>query len=70
MPKKWMTNCIIFLFIVLLFSIVVALTYAAPRAVQIGDVECIKRIVQGNDKIKIIRVQDPENPFVSIFSSA
>ena len=67
MSKRWMTNCIIFLLIVLLFSIVIAISHAAPRAVQIGDVECIKRINQGNDKIKIIRVQDPENPFVSIF---
>ena len=61
-----MINTIICLVIFLLF-IMVGFLYAAPRAVQIGDVECIKRLLQGNDKIKIIRVQDPENSFVSIF---
>ncbi len=40
---------------------------AGPKAVQIDEVTCIKRVMQGNDIIKIIRVQDPENPFVSIF---
>jgi len=67
MSKRWMTNCIIFLLIVLLFTIVVAVSYAGTPVVQIGEVVCIKRLFQGNDKIKIIRVQDPENPFVSIF---
>jgi CreA protein len=42
-------------------------SYAGTPAVQIGEVVCIKRLIQGNDIIKIIRVQDPENPFVSIF---
>lgn len=67
MSKKFMINSIICLIIFLLFSIVVAISYAGSAAVQIGEVDCIKRIVQGNDKIKIIRVQDPENLFVSIF---
>ncbi len=66
MTKRSMINTIICLVIFLLF-IMVGFLYAAPRAVQIGDVECIKRLLQGNDKIKIIRVQDPENSFVSIF---
>jgi CreA protein len=42
-------------------------SFAGPKAVQIGEVDCIKRIMQGNDKIKVIRVDDPENPFVSIY---
>jgi len=67
MSKRYMINCIIFLFIILLFSIVVVISYAGPPAVQIGEVECIKRMVQANDKIKVIRVQDPENLFISIF---
>ena len=41
--------------------------FAGPKAVKVGEVICIKRTFQGNDIIKIIRVQDPENPFVSIF---
>ncbi len=40
---------------------------AGVSAVKIGEVVAIKRILQGNDVIKIIRVQDPENPFISIF---
>lgn len=66
MSKRFMINSIICLIIFLLFSIVVAISYAGPPAVQIGEVECIKRLVQGNDKIKIIRVKDPENLFISI----
>jgi len=34
---------------------------------QIGEVTCIKRMLNGNDVIKVIRVVDPENPFVAIF---
>lgn len=40
---------------------------AGQQAVQIGEVVCIRRVIGGNDVIKIIRVQDPDNPFVSIF---
>jgi len=40
---------------------------AGVSAKQIGEVTAVKRMLQGNDKIKIIRVQDPENPFISIF---
>jgi len=43
----------------------VGIGYAGP-AVQIGEVTCIKRMINGNDVIKIIRIQDPENPFVTI----
>lgn len=62
-----MINCIIFLFIILLLSIIAGISYAGPPAVQIGEADCIKRMIQGNDKIKVIRVQDPENPFISIY---
>ncbi len=44
----------------------IGIGHAGPKAVQIGEVTCIKRIMQGNDVIKIIRVQDPENLFVTI----
>lgn len=42
-------------------------TAFAVSGVQVGEVTCIKRWVQGDDIIKVIRVDDPENPFVSIF---
>ena len=38
-----------------------------PKAVKLLEVDCVKRIIQGNDSINVIRVQDPENLFVSIF---
>lgn len=54
---------------ILLFFMLLStnLAIAGVKAVEIGEVDCVKRILQGNDSIKIIRVQDPENPFVSIF---
>ena len=60
-------NMWIALLAVLVILVLVAVSYAGTPAVQIGEVTCIKRLVQGNDVIKIIRVQDPENPFISIF---
>jgi len=42
-------------------------TAFAADGTKIGEVDCVKRILQGNDTIKIIRVEDPDNPFVSIF---
>jgi CreA protein len=35
-------------------------------AEKIFEVDCVKRIIQGNDTIKVFRIVDPENPFVSI----
>lgn len=37
------------------------------QAVQIGEIDAVNRLVQGDDTIKIIRVDDPDNPFVSIY---
>lgn len=54
--------------VAILFTLITSgISAASPQAVQVGEVECIKRIVQGSDKIKVIRVDDPENPFISIF---
>ncbi len=55
------------LFITFVLFTVSTLSYAGNQAVQIGEVTCIKRLMSGNDIIRIIRVQDPENPFISIF---
>lgn len=41
--------------------------FAGVDAIQIGEVVCIKRMIQGNDVIRVLRVDDPENPFISIF---
>ncbi len=57
-------------FIAIIFlstCIFTGVSYAGTAAVEIGKVDCIKRLIQGNDSIRIIRVQDPENPFISIF---
>jgi len=34
---------------------------------QIGEVTAVERFIDGNDKIKVIRLQDPDNLFVSIY---
>ena len=39
----------------------------AQNATQIGEVTAVERFIDGNDKIKVIRLQDPDNPFVSIY---
>lgn len=41
--------------------------FAGVDAMLIGEVVCIKRMIQGNDVIKILRVDDPDNPFISLF---
>jgi len=57
-----------FLIVILIMSIFLAWSLSeAADAVRIGEVDCVKRLVQGNDKIKVIRVDDPDNPFVSIY---
>lgn len=40
---------------------------AGVKAKQIAEVTCIKRFVDGDDKIKVLRIIDPDNPFVAIF---
>lgn len=52
---------------VLMMITLMALPAHAVAGKVIGEVDCIKRLVQGNDTIKVIRVIDPENPFVAIF---
>ena len=51
--------------IVLMIALSMQTAEAAGR--KVGEVECIKRLVQGNDVIKIIGIEDPENPFVTIY---
>jgi CreA protein len=34
---------------------------------SIGEVEAVQRIIEGNDRIRVIRIDDPDNPFVSIY---
>ena len=43
------------------------ISFAGPSGHLVGEVDCVKRIVQGNDSIQVIRVDDPDNPFISIF---
>ena len=45
----------------------VSLATASDKAVQIGEVDAVHRMIQGDDTIHIIRVDDPDNPFVSIY---
>ena len=54
------------LIICLLLSFALASSAGVPGD-EIGKVKCVSRMIQGDDYIKVIRVEDPENPFVSIF---
>jgi len=68
MTRKQIMIAVIILCVLSFFSgIFVQKGFAGVKAVQIGDVVCIKRLIQGNDIVKVIRVDDPENPFISIF---
>ena len=57
------------LFLTTIFLLLVATSFAetAKTATLIGDVPCVKRLMQGDDIIRIIRVDDPENPFISVY---
>lgn len=57
----------LFVITVLFAFLTSGISIAAPQAVQVGEVDCVKRIMQSDDKIKVIRVDDPDNPFISIF---
>lgn len=37
------------------------------KLTQIDKIECIKRFLDGNDNIQVLRFVDPDNPFVAIF---
>lgn len=57
-----------YIFVTLIITMLfVTNLYAETTAKQIFEVECAKRLIQGDDIIKVIRVDDPENPFVSIY---
>lgn len=57
--------------IIIMFILVILFTYrianASIQAVKIGEVVNIDRIGPRDDKIKVLRINDPENPFVSIY---
>lgn len=57
----------IFKVIVVLFFLIIPLFTFAQEAKQLGEVTAVERFIDGNDKIKVIRIQDPDNPFVSIY---
>ena len=67
MRQRTFNMCLAALAIVVVLLAITALSYADVKAVKIGEVTCIKRLIDGNDVIKVIRVQDPDNPFVAIF---
>ena len=64
-------TCFVFGILVGVIMMITLLTvnpvHAGVKAVQVGEVTCIKRMIDGNDKIKVIRIVDPDNPFVAIF---
>ena len=61
MKKQIAIGLLIILFIAPTFAL------AGPQAAKLGSVTIKKRLVQGNDKLVVLRVDDPDNPFISIF---
>jgi CreA protein len=55
------------LIILVSLLIVTPFAEAGVKAVKIGEVTNIDRIGPRDDKIKVLRIDDPENPFVSIY---
>lgn len=55
-----------FITICLMMLVVPALSYGT-EATEIGKVKCVNRAIQGDDYIQVLRMTDPDNPFVSIF---
>lgn len=51
----------------LLVLIIPTFVFAGPSASKVGSVVIKKRLVQGNDTLNVLRVDDPDNPFISIF---
>lgn len=48
-------------------SILILVFCTISFATQIGGVTCVDRIGPRDDKIVVLRIDDPENPFVSIY---
>jgi len=65
--KKQMYFVIGILIGVLMMLALMSFPAHAVSGKEVGKVTCIKRIIDGNDVIRVIRVVDPENPFVAIF---
>jgi CreA protein len=63
-------NGVIIMILALILAMIFALhniAHSAPQAVKIGEFVNIDRIGPRDDKIMIVRVTDPQNPFVSIY---
>lgn len=54
------------IFITLLFALFLIVPNVFAQK-SIGEVEAVQRIIEGNDRIRVIRIDDPDNPFVSIY---
>ena len=65
--KKIMIAVIVLCVLSFSGGIYVQKSFAGVKAVQVGEVVCIKRMIQGNDIIRVLRIDDPENPFISLF---
>lgn len=53
--------------VLLMIALFLSEADAGVQAKEVGKVTAIKRFVDGNDVIRVLRVVDPENPFVAIF---
>lgn len=61
----WVGIAFIVMCLVMLLGPILA--YGGETATKIGQVKCVNRAIQGDDFIEVLRMTDPDNPFVSIF---
>ena len=53
--------------LIAVFILIPVISFGAPKAVKIGEVKNIDRVGPRDDVILVLRIDDPENPFVSIY---
>jgi CreA protein len=53
--------------VILLFILIPAISFAGPNAAKLGELTIKKRMIQGNDVIQALRIDDPDNPFITIY---
>jgi CreA protein len=55
------------LFMVLCLALLVAPLCYGAEATQVGNFKCVNRAIQGDDYIQVLRMEDPDNPFITIY---
>jgi len=54
-------------FLAILLSFMLVQSSYSITALKLGEITIKKRFVQGNDVAQILRIEDPDNPFITIY---